>query len=274
MVIMEASLTKGEMKMKNSVLTVLISVTLALVCVLVGITFAGGVKGSANITNGTVLIPDTVSVYGQGRISIKPDVAYLNMGYENTNINPEKAQNENSDMMEKIMNALKKSGIEETGIRTSRYNVIQEYDYSGSTKKLIGYKVTNMINVEIKDVDNVGEIINVAINAGGNVFNGISFDIKDRQQVYLDAMDMALERAYEKAQIYAEKGGRNISKILEINEGSSASTTYTPQLRNEVSLNYAQNLTGQGVMASGEASSISAGQLEIAATVTVIYALD
>ena len=256
--------------MKNSTLTVLISVTLALVCVLVGINLAGGGKDSA----GTVSIPDTVAVYGQGRISIKPDVAYLNMGYENTNINPEKAQDDNSQMMEKIINALKKSGIEENSIRTSRYNVSQEYDYSGSQKKLIGYKVSNMINVEIKDVDNVGEIINIAINAGGNVFNGISFDIKERQQVYLDAMDMALERAHEKAQIYAEKGGRSISKILEINEGSSAPAAYSPQLGNERYLNYAQNITGQGVMDSGEASSISAGQLEITATVTVIYGLD
>jgi len=266
---------KGKDTMNNKGLTVLISVTLAVVCALLIINLVGGDLGAKS--EGISIVAqseDVVAVYGQGKISLKPDVAYLTFGYENIDIDPKKAQDENAEHMRKIIKAIKDEGIKDEEIQTSQYNVNQEYDYNGGQKKIIGYKVTNIINVKISDVDKASDIINTAINAGGNEFYGISFDVLDRQKAYLDAIDIALERAKEKAQIFADKEGRNISRVLEINEGSAPAQTYRNAVQgqgNYIALSYARD-SGQGVTAA-DGASISSGQVVITATVTVVYAM-
>ena len=119
-------------------------------------------------------------------------------------------------------------------------------------------------------MERVSEIIDTALNAGANVFNGIDFSVIDRQQAYLDAMDLALERARDKAQIYAQKEGREISRVLSIDEGPapSISRSYTQSSSNYLALSYARDASG------ALEGSIATGQVEITATVTVVYALD
>ncbi len=247
--------------MNNKGLTVLISITLALVCVLVGINMINdGVKISENKEN------DIVSVYGRGIVFLEPDVAYLSLGYENIDMDPKAAQAENAATMVKVIDAIKNAGIPIEDIQTSNYNVNQEFKNHGSEKTFVGYKVINYINVKVDEVERVNEIINISINAGANAFFGIEFSVIDRQQAYLDAMEIALERAKEKAQIYAQKEGRNISDVLSIDEGSAPSLSRSPY--NNVSLSYARDASG------ALEGAIATGQVEIIATVTVVYALD
>ncbi len=251
--------------MKNNAIIVLTAITLALVCVLLAFNFTKGITESD-------ATQEVVSVFGQGKVSLKPDVAYLTFGYENIDLSPKIAQNINAENMNKIIKALKSQGIMDEEIQTSQYNVDQEYDYNGGDKKLLGYRVTNIINVKISDVDGVSNIINTAIDAGGNVFYGINFDVLDRQQAYLDAANVALERAKEKAQIFAQKEGMKIMGVLEINEGSATAQTYQRTAQsNYVALSYARDV-GQAVMAA-DSTAISSGQVEITATVTVVYAM-
>ena len=255
--------------MNNKTLIVLISVTLALVCALLAINLIGGAFGAKNAGTAAADGEDIVAVYGQGKISLKPDVAYLTFGYENIDKDPKTAQDENAENMKTIIEAIKGAGIKDEEIQTSQYNVNQEYDYNSGQKKIIGYRVTNIINIKISDVDKASEIINTAIDAGGNVFYGISFDVIERQQAYLDAMDIALERAKEKAEAYAAKEGRKISGVLEINEGAAPAQTYRSQAAsNYVALSYARD---SSAAMEGE---ISSGQVEITATVTVVYSMD
>ena len=104
--------------MNNKGLTVLISITLALVCVLVGI----------NMTKDGVMISenketDIVSVYGRGIVFLEPDVAYLSLGYENIDMDSKEAQIKNAESMKKVIDAIKGAGIPEEDIQTSQYNV-------------------------------------------------------------------------------------------------------------------------------------------------------
>jgi hypothetical protein len=253
--------------MNNKALTILISITLTLVCALLVINLIGWPGAKSDGAGVAADREDVVAVYGQGRVSMEPDVAYLTCGYENMDMDPKTAQDENAENMKEIIGAIKDAGIEEYHIQTTQYNVNQEYDYNGGQKKILGYRVTNMVNIKITDVDKASGIINTVINAGANVFYGISFDLVERQQAYLDAMDMALERAKEKAEVYASKEGRKISGVLEINEGTAPTATYRQQTSNYLALSYARDAS------AAVEGAISSGQVEITATVTVVYAM-
>ncbi len=265
---MSISKQRRFISMDNKKNTILIVITLALVLVtLVYVVLAGAFKTTAVATSGAAQAEDSVTVYGQGKVSIEPDIAYITFGYENLDPDPQKAQNENSSQMDKIINAVKGAGIEDADIQTSQYNVNQEYDYVNDDRKIKGYRVTNTIRVKIREVDEAGDIIKLAYDAGSNLFYGITFDIIKRQDAYLQALDIALERAGEKAQKLAGKTGRKVTGVIDILESQA---TYSPYYSSRS--NYAI-AAAEAPMADYNGDSISSGELEISAIVNVTYRL-
>jgi uncharacterized protein YggE len=262
--------------MNNKVLTILVSVTLALVCVIAALNFIS--MGKDNAGEGY----DTVKVSGQGKISIEPDLAYLSFGYENTDPDPQKAQDDNAKKMSEIVEALLEIGVEKENIQTVKFSVDEDYNYVNGNSTLIGYRVTNEIFVKITQLESAGEIVNTAFVAGGNVFSGIAFDVTNRDEIYMQAVDMALLSAEEKANAYAAKSDREIDRILSIDEGNIPSLSsnryrYSSDSYAYLALAYARDrhtLEGQGVTAAPSPDSISTGMVEITADVTVVYALD
>jgi uncharacterized protein YggE len=220
-----------------------------------------GAPTAAGVAGGQT--PDVITVYGQGKISIKPDVAYITLGVRTTNIDAKAAQDNNASQMDAVMNALKSAGVKDADIQTASYNVYQQYDYSDGTEKSIGYEVTNLVRVTVVDVERAGEIISVTAKAGANRFDGIWFDVIDRDEAYIEAMDMALARALQKAEQLAKSTGRKIDGVVSVQE----SGTVTPYYQ---AVNYVSDAVSYE---SGSASPISSGQLEISATVNVVYRL-
>ena len=88
----------------------------------------------------------------------------------------------------------------------------------------------------------------------------------DRQQAYLDALDLACERALEKAEKLAANSGRRVVGVVQINEGTVSNSYYSP-FSNYVS---ASSSFSSDDMDGG----IAAGELEITAMVNVVYRLD
>jgi uncharacterized protein YggE len=255
--------------MDNKKTTVLLYVTLTLVAITLGCVFiSGSAKAVAATTAGTADDPaeDSITVFGQGVVYIKPDVAYITLGYENLDKDPKKAQDDNSAQMDKIIKAVKDAGIEDADIQTSRYNVNQDYDYVNDKKEILGYRVTNTILVTVKDVAKAGDVIKAAYDAGSNLFDGITFDIIKRQESYLKALDIAMERAKEKAEKLARGSGRSITGVINIVESSPAYSPYYT-LSNFA---YAQ----PAAAADNAGGAISSGELQISATVNVTYRLN
>ncbi len=249
--------------------TILLCVILALVAVtLAYVLISGSSKPAVTFAPaGTVPVEDSVTAYGQGKVYIEPDIAYITFGYENLDMDPKKAQDDNSEMMGKIITAVKGAGIDDADIQTAQYRVYPQYDYYNNNRTFRGFNVSNTIRVKVREVDKAGDLIKVGYDAGANLFNGIAFDVIDRQKAYLEALNEAMGRAKEKAEKLAADGGRSITGVINIVESSSSSSPYYPQMSNYV---YA---AAESVSSFSD-NSISSGQLEINAVVTVTYRLN
>lgn len=253
--------------MDSKKMTVLLAVSILFSAVTLGYVVISDSTKTISTAAPSVGAPaeDTITVYGQGIVYINPDIAYITFGYENTDTNPKKAQDDNALQMEKLIAAVKASGIVDTDIQTSQYNVYQEYDYTGNTKTIKGYRVTNTIQVKVRDVAKAGDTIEAAYNAGANLFNGIAFDIIDRQETYLNALDIALGRAEEKALKLASASGRRIAGVVSITESPSSSSGYTP---------YSNFVYSSALAMADSSGAISSGELQITAVVSVTYNLN
>src|SRR3954452_14561158 len=61
----------------------------------------------------------TVSVGGEGRVSVKPDLAYISFGVESTSANLTAAQDDNATRMAAVIAAVKAAGVADPDVQTS-----------------------------------------------------------------------------------------------------------------------------------------------------------
>lgn len=244
---------------------------LVLVLGVVGLTgCTDGTSGTLELKGNLTSQQEGIWVNGEGKVSVTPDIANLDLGIEAQAISVADAQEQVTVAMAGLMGALKDQGIEDKDIQTQRFNIYQVTRWIGEEQKeeVTGYRVTNTVTVKVRDVEKTGEVIDAAVAAGGNLIriNNISFSIDNPKPYFVEARELAIEYAREKAEQLASEAGVSLGKITYITENS-----YTPSYR--TISNYAYD-GAMAVPAMESSSSISAGELEISTSVQIVYAID
>ena len=203
-----------------------------------------------------------ITVSGEGKVSVVPDLATLNLGVEAQDTTVTAAQDQATAAMEMIMAALNDNGVAEEDVQTQYFNIyrVTRWDDETWEEVVIGYRVSNMVSVKIRDMDNISSIIDDAVEAGGDLIrvNGISFSVDDPSMYYDEAREEAMADAQARAEALAELGGVRLGKPTYITEGS-----YQPG---------SIYITGARVDEAMESETpISAGETEITLNVQVTY---
>lgn len=163
---------------------------------------------------------NSIVVNGEGTISINPDKAVLYFGVETMDSTAEAAQSKNAKIVQKAIAELKKIGITEQNIKTSRYSVYPQYDYNDKTnaRTLTGYRANNSFEITTKDVDNTGIIMDVAMKAGVTNNEGIYFSVENPNRYYAQALKLAVENSKQSANVIAQTLGVTIKEATNVTE--------------------------------------------------------
>ncbi len=118
-----------------------------------------------------------------------------------------------------MLAALKEMGIAEEDIQTSGYSVFSErYSPDGTAATEVQYRVTNTVNVLIRDLDKVGAVLDASIEAGANNIYGVEFLLDDPTAARSAARQMAVENAAATATELAGLTGVEVGPIVSISE--------------------------------------------------------
>lgn len=211
-----------------------------------------------NATAATENNASKLTVQGEGIVSASPDMATIVLGVETQNASAAGAVRENARLMNETINALKASGIRENDIQTSSFSLTtmpQDQPKTASEKpKAPVFLATNQVTVKLNNTTEVGRVLDAAVSAGSNSIQQVSFDLRDPRPQNDRAMTLAIEDAQRQAEVAANAAGVKLIRILEITEGYGY---IAPTAKNAL---FADALT-----------SIQPGQLEVSASVTVIY---
>lgn len=207
---------------------------------------------------------ETITVSGTGTVTVTPDTAQISLGVQTADESTKAAQTENTKVVNSVIDVLEKAGVEEKNITTSGLDIYANYDYSGSDSgTLTGYTVTTTLQLSNLDVEDVGNLIDVATDAGVNQVNGISYSYSDSVTAYDQAIEAALDRAAEKAQKIADKEGKTLAGIKMIQENGASYDTPVDSGR----YNAAED-------SAGSSMKVLAGESDVTAAVTVTYYFD
>ena len=205
----------------------------------------------------------TISLTGAGSASAQADQATVNLGVQVLSESASDAIGENAETMTAVIDAIKALGVSEDDIITTSYSVYPQYDWTEDGRVFIGYSVTNLVQVTVKDLDIVGDVIDTAAVAGANQINGISFELSDakREELKTNAYIAALTDAQDKADVIAENLGLSITGVQSVTEYS-----YTPVRSYEM---YEEAVAMDG--ARSFSTPIVSGELSVTVSVHIVF---
>lgn len=222
---------------------------------------------AAQSSEGTGYSPaETILVVGQGSARMEPDVARVSVGVETSAETVDEAVAENTTRMASIMDALGAAGIDDKDIQTTNYSIqLDRYrepmPVAGEEAEQppITYRVSNMVNVTVRDLDSIGAVIDSVVEAGANSVWGVSFGLDDPSLAQDAARADAIADAEARAQALAELSGVGVGPVMSISEVVSGGGSPMPRVAE---------------MAASGAGPISPGELEVTYRVQVTYFIE
>lgn len=165
----------------------------------------------------------TISVNGEGSITVPPNYALLTIEVTTEGSEVEEAQQRNATIMNQVIQSILGLGIPRENIQTAAYNVFPRYDFVDGIQVFREYEVTNAISVKITDLNMVGKVIDTAVNNGANRISSIEFGLENEELYYQKALSKALLDAQVKSKTIAETIKLSVSpqviEVVEIPEG-------------------------------------------------------
>ena len=204
-----------------------------------------------------------ITVSGTVTKSAGPELAYVTVSVETLDKSASKSQSDNAARSNSVMDALEAAGIAEDDIETASYSLYEDFQWNETLRKSesIGYRTTNSIRATVRDLSNVGPVIDAAVQAGANSVSNVSFGLTKETQSALRtaALKDAAENARAKAQSIASGLGIGVGSVFSASESSSY-----------VSPVYYRNEAMESAGASAP-TPISPGDIELSATVSVQF---
>lgn len=189
---------------------------------LTGSTAWVGLSGATEVHAAEAAQQNLLTVLGKGEISVKPDIVYLSIGAESYAETAKSAQKSNALKMDKITKLLKETWkIDDKDIKTEQFYVQPNYTYSDENgRKVKNYTAYHSLEVTLRDLSKVGDLLDAASEAGANSIGNARFSVENRDAFEAQVIDKAMANADLKAQAMAKASKRQLGIVLNIVEGS------------------------------------------------------
>lgn len=216
---------------------------------------------------------NTISVSADDKVIAKPDVATVNMSVVSKGKTVVEVTTDGNKKMNDIVAALKAMQIDEKDIQTSGYYLNPEQDYSedrlpNQTPKIIGYTLTQSVEVKVRKVDQAGDVVQKATDLGANNIGNINLTIDDQDKLKDEAREKAFAKARAKAETLARQAGVRLGKVISFSDDNTMPYYDTYSSYKEMPMSAA------GDAVAVPAPSFETGSQEVHANVTITYEID
>jgi len=211
-----------------------------------------------------------LSSSGTASINAEPDKVIFSLAVQTENKLLTVAMQENNTKAAKVVSEVKKSICKDDSIKTTSFNVSPIYVYEQNQRKsvLSGYRVTNMINVRTKKVEDAGKIIDTGIACGANRAENLDFIVENKDKYASELLKQAAEQARQKANATAQALGVNIIGI------KTVSTSFSDEIISPYSRGIAFSAMDMKSSADGVAPPIEAGEIKLNAIISVDFLIE
>ncbi|HUW71639.1 MAG TPA: SIMPL domain-containing protein [Candidatus Humimicrobiaceae bacterium] len=230
------------------------------------------ISEAVDIQNKITKTENTITVSDTGEIYAKPDLALTTFSVVNEAKTVAEAMNENTKKMNVVIESVKNQGVEDKDVKTIDFNIYPRYEWyqpecltypcPARRRVLVGYEIRQSLQVKIRDMTKIGDIIQEATDAGANQVGDLQFTIDKQDELKAQAREEAIKKTKTKAQELASQLGVKLVRIVNFNEGVSTPYYYDYALKEVV---------GMGGGEEAPQPQIETGENKISVTVTITY---
>ncbi len=214
--------------------------------------FGPGLPISSVVTQKT----DFFTVSGEGKVTVVPDTAMVNLGINSSGNSVKVAQANANGVINKISDALKKLGIADKDIKTNNYSIYPQTDQN----KVVSYSVSINLTVTVRQLDKINDVLDSATANGANMVGGVQLTVDETKQKELTqrARELAVRDAKQKADSLSRAAGLSLGRIVNVVEGGVVNPRPMPMMA-----------TGIAKLDTG--TQIQPGSTDITSSVTLFY---
>lgn len=206
---------------------------------------------------------DLFTVTGEGKVTVVPDMAIVNLGITTNGSTVKATQTQANEVITKVTQALKDLRIADKDIQTTNYSIYPQYDYTNGSNRITGYSVNASLTVTVRNIEDVNSAIDGSTAAGANTVSNIQFTVdEDRQKELLkEAREKAVSEAKEKASSLSSATGMSLGRIINIQETGNSSPR---------PIYFAAKMDSVGMGGGGE-TQVQPGSTDIISTIILTY---
>ncbi len=177
----------------------------------------------------TMFRATTINLSAYGETKIAPDIATISLGVQTEAPTAAEAMRQNAAQMNKVVDAIKRAGVQGKDIQTSGLNLSPQYAYvQNEQPRLTGYQASNQVVIIVRDLAKVGQVVDATVNSGANTVGGISFGLADPSAAEDAARVEAVKTLQARADLYARSMGYRVGRLVSLNEGGGYSPVPPP----------------------------------------------
>ncbi|WP_299283051.1 SIMPL domain-containing protein [uncultured Tateyamaria sp.] len=199
--------------------------------------------------------PPFVSVTGEGTVTVVPDMAVISLGVSHQDKTAKAAMDAVSADARALLARLAELGIAARDVQTDQLNVSPVWEQVDNARRVVGFAASTGVSVRVRALDDLGLILDEALAAGANTFNGLQFDLAERREAEAEAREAAVRDAIARANEMAGAANLALGPVRSMVEQGSGGA---PQMMS---------------MARSEGVPVAVGELSVSARVAVTFDL-
>jgi uncharacterized protein YggE len=206
--------------------------------------------------------PKTITVSASATVGSEPDQAVLTLGINRQNADGPTALNETSAVSDAVLAALKAAGVAADDVQTTRMDFDQRTVDRRTPQEHTVYVASTTLEVTVHDLDTVGRVIQVSVEAGTSSVRSVRFEVSDPTKAENEALNKAVEAARVKADGMASAAGVGVTGVAQIVENGANRPIYPQPVGYAVSAG-----------AALEATVVAPDSIDSRASVTVTWSV-
>jgi uncharacterized protein YggE len=195
----------------------------------------------------------SIEVTGHAEISAPPDIARFQVVINSYNSESKAAATENAQRSQQVTNALSAALGGGDRISTASYSLQPQHRWEDGKQILLHHHARNAIQVEVRDLSSVGTLTDIALEAGADSIDAMTFTLEDSTQLRAVALALAAGRAKQKSDAIADALGLQTVRVLRVEERSGVPQPRHPRAMRMAAAESAQTPINPGpVRVTGE----------------------
>lgn len=210
-----------------------------------------------------------ISVSATGEAYASPDLALTTFSVVTEAETVDSAISQNAEKMNAVIDYVKSQGVQDKDLKTTSFNIYPRYEWyekgtcippcPSGRRVLVGYEVRQSLQVKIRDLQNIGQIIQGATDKGVNQVSDLQFTIDNQDELKNQARAQAVEKAKAKAKTLASQLEVKLVRITSFSESAAFPRYYALE---------------ESMAKGGEAPQIETGENKIEVTISITYEID